>query len=225
MLLKFRKLGFRRAAAYRDRVSSSMAAVAGLGLGLALIVAIGAQNAFVLRQGLLGKHVAAVVAVCIGSDIALLAAGVAGAGAAIAAVPSLITAVRTVGAAFLLLYGLLAARRAFRPRADASLRPEDAAVARRGLAPVVLTCLAFTWLNPHVYLDTVVLLGSVAADRGGQRWWFAAGAAAASTLWFCALGAGATVLRPLFARPAAWRVLDAGIAVVMTVVALGLLLG
>jgi len=225
MLLKFRKLGFRRAAAYRDRVSSSMAAVAGLGLGLALIVAIGAQNAFVLRQGLLGEHVAAVVAVCIGSDIALLAAGVAGAGAAIAAVPSLITAVRTVGAAFLLLYGLLAARRAFRPRADASLRPEDAAVARRGLAPVVLTCLAFTWLNPHVYLDTVVLLGSVAADRGGQRWWFAAGAAAASTLWFCALGAGATVLRPLFARPAAWRVLDAGIAVVMTVVALGLLLG
>jgi L-lysine exporter family protein LysE/ArgO len=202
-----------------------MAAVAGLGLGLALIVAIGAQNAFVLRQGLLGEHVAAVVAVCIGSDIALLAAGVAGAGAAIAAVPSLITAVRTVGAAFLLLYGLLAARRAFRPRADASLRPEDAAVARRGLAPVVLTCLAFTWLNPHVYLDTVVLLGSVAADRGGQRWWFAAGAAAASTLWFCALGAGATVLRPLFARPAAWRVLDAGIAVVMTVVALGLLLG
>ena len=225
MLLKFRKLGFRRAAAYRDRVSSSMAAVAGLGLGLALIVAIGAQNAFVLRQGLLGEHVAAVVAVCIGSDIALLAAGVAGAGAAIAAVPSLITAVRTVGAAFLLLYGLLAARRAFRPRADASLRPEDAAVARRGLAPVVLTCLAFTWLNPHVYLDTVVLLGSVAADRGGQRWWFAAGAAAASTLWFCALGAGATVLRPLFARPAAWRVLDAGIAVVMTVVALGLVLG
>ena len=225
MLLKFRKLGFRRAAAYRDRVSSSMAAVAGLGLGLALIVAIGAQNAFVLRQGLLGEHVAAVVAVCIGSDIALLAAGVAGAGAAIAAVPSLITAVRTVGAAFLLLYGLLAARRALRPRAAASLRPEDAAVARRGLGPVVLTCLAFTWLNPHVYLDTVVLLGSVAADRGGQRWWFAAGAAAASTLWFCALGAGATVLRPLFARPTAWRVLDAGIAVVMTVVALGLLLG
>jgi len=225
MVLKFRKLGFRRAAAYRDRVSSSMAAVAGLGLGLALIVAIGAQNAFVLRQGLLGEHVAAVVAVCIGSDIALIAAGVAGAGAAIAAMPSLITAVRTVGAAFLLLYGLLAARRALRPRAVASLRPEDAAVARRGLAPVVLTCLAFTWLNPHVYLDTVVLLGSVAADRGGQRWWFAAGAAAASTLWFCALGAGATVLRPLFARPAAWRVLDAGIAVVMTVVALGLVLG
>ena len=226
MLLKFPKLGFRKPAAYRDGVSSSTAAAAaGLGLGLALIVAIGAQNAFVLRQGLLGEHVAAVVAVCIGSDIVLIAAGVAGAGAALAAVPSLITAVRIVGATFLLLYGLLAARRAVRPRVRAALRPADAAAARRGLAPVVVTCLALTWLNPHVYLDTVVLLGSVAADRGGQRWWFAAGAAAASTLWFCALGAGATALRPLFARPAAWRALDAAIAVVMTVVALGLILG
>ena len=226
MLLKFPKLGFSTAAAYRDGVSSSTAAAAaGLGLGLALIVAIGAQNAFVLRQGLLGEHVAAVVAVCIGSDIVLVAAGVAGAGAALAAVPSLVTAVRIIGATFLLLYGLLAARRAVRPRVRAALRPEDAAAVRRGLAPVVVTCLALTWLNPHVYLDTVVLLGSVAADRGGQRWWFAAGAAAASTLWFCALGAGATALRPLFARPAAWRALDAAIAVVMTVVALGLILG
>ena len=225
MPLKFRKLGFRSSAAYRDRVSSSTAAAAGLGLGLALIVAIGAQNAFVLRQGLLGEHVAAVVAVCIGSDIVLIAAGVAGAGAAIAAMPSLITAVRILGATALLGYGLLAARRAIRPRAHATLRPEDAAAVRRGLVPVLLTCVAFTWLNPHVYLDTVVLLGSVAAGRGGQRWWFAAGAAAASTLWFCALGAGATALRPLFARPAAWRALDAGIAVIMAAVAVGLILG
>jgi L-lysine exporter family protein LysE/ArgO len=225
MLLKFRKLGFRRMAAYRDGVSSSTAAAAaGLGLGLALIVAIGAQNAFVLRQGLLGEHVAAVVAVCVGSDVVLIAAGVAGAGAALTAVPSLITAVRVVGATFLLLYGVLAARRAVRPRVPASLRPADTAVARRGLAPVVVTCLALTWLNPHVYLDTVVLLGSVAADRGGQRWWFAAGAAAASTVWFCALGAGAAVLRPLFARPPAWRALDAAIAVVMTTLAVGLIL-
>jgi L-lysine exporter family protein LysE/ArgO len=205
--------------------SSAAAAAAGLGLGLALIVAIGAQNAFVLRQGLLGEHTAAVVAVCVGSDVVLIAAGVAGAGAALTALPSLITVVRIVGATALLGYGLVAARRALRPRVHATLRPEDAAVARRGLLPVVLTCLAFTWLNPHVYLDTVVLLGSVAADRGGQRWWFAAGAALASTLWFCALGAGATALRPLFARPTAWRALDAGIAIVMTVVALGLILG
>ena len=226
MLLKFRKLGFRRPAAYRDRVPSSVAAAAaGLGLGLALIVAIGAQNAFVLRQGLLGEHIAAVVAVCVGSDAVLIVAGVAGAGAALSALPSLITAVRIVGATALLGYGLLAARRALRPRVQASLRPEDAAVVRRGLLPVVVTCLAFTWLNPHVYLDTVVLLGSVAADRGGQRWWFAAGAAAASTVWFCALGAGATALRPLFARPGAWRALDAAIAVVMAVVAIGLIRG
>lgn len=225
MVLKFLKLGFTKPAAYRGEVSSSAAAAAaGLGLGLALIVAIGAQNAFVLRQGLLGEHVAAVVAVCVGSDVVLIAAGVAGAGAALAALPSLITGVRIVGATALLGYGLLAARRAIRPRAQATLRPEDAATVRRGLVPVLLTCLAFTWLNPHVYLDTVVLLGSVAAGRGGQRWWFAAGAAAASTLWFCALGAGATALRPLFARPAAWRALDAGIAVVMAAVAVGLIL-
>jgi L-lysine exporter family protein LysE/ArgO len=226
MVLKFLKLGFTKRAAYRGEVSSSTAAAAaGLGLGLALIVAIGAQNAFVLRQGLLGEHVAAVVAVCVGSDVVLIAAGVAGAGAALAALPSLITAVRIVGATALLGYGLLAARRAIRPRAHTTLRPEDAAAVRRGLVPVLLTCLAFTWLNPHVYLDTVVLLGSVAAGHGGQRWWFAAGAAAASTLWFCALGAGATALRPLFARPTAWRALDAGIAVVMAVVAVGLILG
>jgi L-lysine exporter family protein LysE/ArgO len=227
MLLKFRKLGFRKAAAYRDGVSSSAvaAALAGLGLGLALIVAIGAQNAFVLRQGLLGEHVGVVVAVCVGSDVALIAAGVAGAGAALTAMPSLITAVRVVGATFLLLYGVLAARRAVRPRVRAALRPTDRAVLHRGLVPVVATCLALTWLNPHVYLDTVVLLGSVAANRGGQRWWFAAGAAAASALWFCALGAGAAALRPMFARPGAWRGLDAGIAVVMTTLALGLVLG
>jgi L-lysine exporter family protein LysE/ArgO len=226
MLLKFRKLGFRRPAAYRDGVSSSAvaAALAGLGLGLALIVVIGAQNAFVLRQGLLGEHVAAVVAVCVGSDVALIAAGVAGAGAALTAVPSLITVVRVMGATFLLLYGLFAARRALRPRVPGSLGPAEPAVLQRGLVPVVVTCLALTWLNPHVYLDTVVLLGSVAADRGGQRWWFATGAAAASTLWFCGLGAGAAALRPLFSRPAAWRGLDAAIAVVMTALALGLAL-
>jgi L-lysine exporter family protein LysE/ArgO len=165
-----------------------------------------------------------VVAVCVGSDLALIAAGVAGAGAALTAMPSLITVVRTVGAAFLLLYGVLAARRALRPRASA-LSPTEGVVLRRGLLPVLATCLAFTWLNPHVYLDTVVLLGSVAADRGGQRWWFAAGAGAASTLWFCALGAGAAALRPLFARPAAWRALDAVIAVVMVALAVGLLVG
>jgi len=199
-----------------------LAAVAGLGLGLSLIVAIGAQNAFVLRQGLLGQHVAPVVAICVASDAVLIVAGVAGAGALLTAVPSLITVVRLAGAAFLLTYGFLAARRALRPAGEGSLRPADDGSSRRGPVPVLATCLALTWLNPHVYLDTVVLLGSVAAGRGGQRWWFAAGAATASLLWFCLLGRGAAVLRPLFARPAAWRVLDGVIAAVMAVIGVGL---
>jgi L-lysine exporter family protein LysE/ArgO len=203
---------------------SLLAVLAGLGLGLSLIVAIGAQNAFVLRQGLLGQHVAAVVAICVASDAVLIVAGVAGAGAVLTAVPSLVELVRIAGTCFLLGYAALAARRALRPAASASLRPSDDAATRRGLLPVLATCLALTWLNPHVYLDTVVLLGSVAAGRGGQRWWFAVGAGTASLLWFCALGRGAAVLRPLFARPVAWRVLDGGVAVVMAAIGLGLAL-
>src|SRR3954447_5575850 len=131
-----------------------LAAAAGLGLGLGLIVAIGAQNAFVLRQGLRLEHVAAVVVVCAVSDLVLIAAGVLGAGAALSRGPWLIPVVCFAGAAFLLSYGVLAARRAVRP---AALVP-DAAGARAGLAATVVTCLALTWLNPHVYLDTVVLL-------------------------------------------------------------------
>jgi L-lysine exporter family protein LysE/ArgO len=203
--------------------SALLAAAAGLGLGLSLIVAIGAQNAFVLRQGLLGEHVAAVVGVCIASDAVLIVAGVAGAGAVLAAAPGAIVVVKLAGGVFLLGYGLLAARRALRPRGG-TLRAEDASeVRRRGLLPVIATCLALTWLNPHVYLDTVVLLGSVGAGRGGQRWWFAAGAATGSLLWFTLLGGGAAFLRPLFARPGAWRALDAVIAVVMVVLGVGLL--
>ena len=188
-----------------------LAAASGLALGLGLIVAIGAQNAFVLRQGLRLEHVTAVVAVCAASDLALIAAGVLGAGAALSRVPWLIPAVCFAGAAFLLAYGLLAARRALRPGA---LVP-DAAGARTGLAVTVATCLALTWLNPHVYLDTVVLLGSMSSTYGDHRWEFAAGAGVASLLWFTGLGYGARLLRPVFARPAAWRVLDAVIAAVM----------
>jgi L-lysine exporter family protein LysE/ArgO len=188
-----------------------LAAASGLALGLGLIVAIGAQNAFVLRQGLRLEHVTAVVAVCTASDIALIAAGVLGAGAALSRVPWLIPAVCFAGAAFLLTYGFLAARRALRP---GSLMP-DAAGSRVGLAVTVATCLALTWLNPHVYLDTVVLLGSMSSTYGGHRWEFGAGAAVASLLWFAGLGYGARLLRPVFARPTAWRVLDAVIALVM----------
>jgi L-lysine exporter family protein LysE/ArgO len=198
--------------------SALLAAAAGLGLGLGLIVAIGAQNAFVLRQGLRLEHVAAVVAVCALSDIALIAAGVLGAGAAVSRVPWLIPLVCFAGAAFLLAYGVLAARRALRPGA---LVPE-ASGARAGLAATVGTCLALTWLNPHVYLDTVVLLGSTASTFGSHRWPFAAGAGLGSLLWFTGLGYGARLLRPVFGRPIAWRVLDGSIAVVMSVLAVSL---
>src|SRR4051795_4815415 len=197
---------------YRRPVHSSLlAAAAGLGLGLSLIVAIGAQNAFVLRQGLRLEHVAAVVAICFLSDAVLIAAGVGGAGAVVTRAPDLIRVVCFAGAAFLLGYGLLAARRVFRPEA---LLPA-AGGARAGLAVTVTTCLALTWLNPHVYLDTVVLLGSVANTHAGRQWEFAAGAVLGSTAWFTGLGFGAKALRPFFRRPVAWRLLDASIAVVM----------
>ncbi len=195
-----------------------LALVSGLALGLGLIVAIGAQNAFVLRQGLRLEHVAAVVAVCAVSDLALIAAGVLGAGTALSSVPWLIPVVCFAGAAFLLCYGVLAGRRALRPGV---LLPE-ATGSRAGVAVTIGTCLALTWLNPHVYLDTVVLLGSMAATFGEHRWAFAAGAGVGSTVWFTGLGFGARLLRPVFARPAAWRFLDGGIAVVMTALAVAL---
>lgn len=198
-----------------------LAVFSGLGLGLALIVAIGAQNAFVLRQGLRGEHVVAVVAVCAVSDLVLIAAGVAGTGALLDRVPEAVSGMRWAGAAFLSGYGALAARRALRPAG--ALRTEAAASTAR--TPALLTAAALTWLNPHVYLDTVVLLGSVAAAQGDLRWHFGVGAAMGSVLWFSALGAGARLLRPVFARPGAWRVLDGLIAVVMGVLAIGLVRG
>lgn len=195
--------------------------MAGLGFGLSLIVAIGAQNAYVLRQGLRNEHVLMVVAVCAASDAVLITVGVAGFGGLLQLVPSLVNAMRILGAAFLLAYALIAARRALRHSALAAdmrgdpLRPRD----------VLLTALALTWLNPHVYLDTVVLLGSVAGSHGNDRWWFGLGAVVGSAVWFATLGYGARYLRPLFARPGAWRVLDGAIAVIMTVLAGNLLLG
>src|SRR4051794_41030373 len=195
-----------------------LAVASGVALGLGLIVAIGAQNAFVLRQGLRLEHVSAVVAVCLLSDVVLIAAGVGGAGALIARAPELVTVVCFGGAAFLLVYGMMATQRALRPGA---MLP-DAAGARTGLAVTVATCLALTWLNPHVYLDTVVLLGSLASTYDDRRWWFGAGAALGSALWFIGLGYGARLLRPVFARPTAWRLLDVLIAVVMVSLAVSL---
>jgi L-lysine exporter family protein LysE/ArgO len=187
-----------------------VAALTGLGTGLSLIVAIGAQNAFVLRQGIQREHVAAVVAICAASDAVLIALGVGGVGTLVKRWPAAVTATAWIGAAFLVCYGLLAARRALSPGALAT----DGATGG-SLRAAVLTCLAMTWLNPHVYLDTVLLLGSLATGYGGARWLFGLGAAAGSVLWFTGLGFGARLLRGTFARPASWRVLDAAIACTM----------
>jgi L-lysine exporter family protein LysE/ArgO len=192
-------------------------ALAGFAASAALIIAIGAQNAFVLRQGLRREHVLPVVLVCALSDLMLISAGIAGLGAVITARPEAVTAIRWVGAAFLLGYAVLAARRALRP---GTLTTIDRAPAT--LRATLLTSLALTYLNPHVYLDTVLLLGSV-AQQHPHRWLFGIGAAAASAVWFTVLGAGAHRLAPVLARPAAWRVLDGLIALVMAGIAVLLL--
>ncbi|MFG2515884.1 LysE/ArgO family amino acid transporter [Streptomyces sp. NPDC048584] len=202
--------------------SALTTAAAGFGTGLSLIVAIGAQNAFVLRQGVRRDAVLAVVAICALSDAALIALGVGGVGAVVVAWPGALTAVGWIGGAFLLCYGALAARRVFRP-AGAGLRTAGEAATSRRRA--VLTCLALTWLNPHVYLDTVFLLGSVAADHGPLRWTFGLGAVLASVCWFAALGFGARLLGRYLARPAAWRVLDGLVAATMIVLGLTLVAG
>ena len=191
-------------------------ALAGFATSLALIVAIGSQNAFVLRQGILREHVFALVTFCALSDALLIIAGVAGGGALVQQYPQALEAARIGGAVFLAAYALFAARRALHPVA---LLPLDAP--GLSLPAALATCFGFTFLNPHVYLDTVVLLGALASQRAeAGRWWFAMGAASASLCWFAALGFGARLLRPVFALPLAWRVLDAVIAATMASLAL-----
>lgn len=186
--------------------------------GLSLIAAIGAQNAFVLRQGIRREHVVMVVTVCAVADLALIGSGVAGLGVLLNANPTALAVARYGGAAFLLL---LAAQAVLRSRQPQGLDPAPDAAAGRGA--VLLTTLTLTFLNPHVLLDTVVLLGSLANQHGTSgRWTFGAGAAVASILWFAGLGFGARALRPLFARPRAWQVLDVLVAVVMTAMAVSL---
>ena len=175
-----------------------------------LIAAIGAQNAFVLRQGIRREHVLPVVALCTVSDIVLISVGIAGVGALITAHPSALNIAKFGGAAFLVGYGLLAARRAWRP---SSLTPSEKAPAR--LIEVLVTCAALTFLNPHVYLDTVVLLGALANEHRDERWLFGVGAVTASAVWFVGLGLGARRLAGLFASPLTWRILDGLIAVMM----------
>ena len=193
--------------------------LSGFATTMALIAAIGAQNAFVLRQGIRGEHVLPVVAVCTVSDLLLITAGIAGFGALISAHPDIVTVTKVGGAAFLIGYGLLAARRAVKP---GTLTPADAAPAR--LTAVLATCLALTFLNPHVYLDTVILLGALANEHQDSKWLFGIGAVTASAVWFTGLGFGAKRLGHLFASPQTWRILDAVIAVTMIGLGLSLIL-
>ena len=196
------------------------ASVTGLLTGLSLIVAIGAQNAFVLRQGLRRAHVGAIVTVCILSDIALTLAGVSGIGAVVQHADWALQAVRWFGVAFLVWYGLSSAWRARRPDALAASPDGTGGGAQLSLASTLRRILALTWLNPHVYIDTMVLLGSIANSRGSvDRWWFAVGALVASTLWFAGLGFGARFAAPLLTTARAWQVLDLLIAATMLAIA------
>lgn len=193
----------------------------GLAISAGLIVAIGAQNAFVLAQGVRGAHRLQIALACASSDALLIALGVGGAGALIASQPALLALARWGGAAFLLVYAAMALRRAW--HGESMTLPADS---QQSVWRVLLATLAVTWLNPHVYLDTVVLLGGVAAQLPAQeRFTFGLGAALASWLWFFALAYGARLLAPLFTRPTSWRVLDISVALVMLAVAASLIQG
>jgi L-lysine exporter family protein LysE/ArgO len=199
------------------------ASLDGLLAGLSLIIAIGAQNAYVLRQGLRRSFVGPIVAICAVSDFVLIIAGVSGIGAVIKHAGWALTTVRWIGVAFLACYGLSSAWRARRP---AGLTAATDGPAGGGRGPVIRRVIALTWLNPHVYLDTVLLLGSIASTHGGSgRWWFALGACVASSLWFTGLGFGARLAAGLLATPRAWQVLDLLIAATMLGIAVKLALG
>ncbi|GGR45735.1 L-lysine exporter family protein LysE/ArgO [Nocardioides luteus] len=196
------------------------ASLAGLLTGLTLIVAIGSQNAYVLRQGILRSHILVVVAVCAASDLILICAGVGGMGAVVERAGWVMEVLRWLGVAFLGWYGIGSFRRALRPSGlDAADAPADS------LLRVAAKAAAFTWLNPHVYIDTLVLHGSIAATYGAARWGFAVGGCLASIIWFAGLGYGARLLAPLLASRRAWRVLDSLIGVTMLAIAGGLAVG
>lgn len=195
-------------------------AIEGFLLGGGLIIAIGAQNAFILRQGLLRQHVFVLCLIAALADATLIVLGVAGMGQLVQSHPLILYYVTLLGAIFLMVYAILAALRALRAK---GLKPTEQGVG--DLRRAVSILLAFTFLNPHVYLDTIVLLGGISGQySGGQRVAFALGASSASFVWFFLLGYGARVLAPLFAKPAAWRILDCLIALIMAVLSISLLM-
>ena len=190
-------------------------ALAGFLTGLSLIVAIGAQNAYVLRLGLARNHVGVAVVICAGADALLIAIGVGGLGAIVQAHGDVLTAIGLIGGAYLLWFAFRSFRSALHPDVLLPSQQEPQAV-----AAVAVAVLGLTFLNPHVYLDTILLVGTIGASFGADRWWFALGAAIASLVWFSGLGFGARLLSPLMARPVTWRVLDAAIGVVMLTIAI-----
>lgn len=193
--------------------------IAGFSLGFSLIVAIGSQNAYVLRQGLRHEHVFIICFICFLSDALLIALGVSGLSVLISKAPWIEPVARYGGAIFLLIYGAISLFRAITRKESLTPSPDAATP----LLSAILTCLAFTWLNPHVYLDTVILLGSVSTQYAGQQVDFAAGAALASLLFFFTLGYGAGLLAPLFKKPLAWKILDLLIAGIMWSIAFSLI--
>lgn len=199
-------------------------ALIGFGTGLSLIVAIGAQNAFVLRQGILRQHVLPIVLICGLTDAVLETLGVAGIGFVVERAPVVLEVIRWGGVAFLLWYAWSAARRAMRP--EALVADPSSGESGDSLKRTVLACLAITYLNPHVYLDTMVLMGSVGNAQGDPgRWWFALGGGLASIIWFAVLGYGARSLTRFFATPRSWQILDWIIVAVMFVIAVRLAFG
>jgi L-lysine exporter family protein LysE/ArgO len=193
---------------------------AGFAVCATLIIAIGAQNAFVLRQGLRQEHVLPIVAFCALTDLTLIAAGVAGLAKVLGDAPRLALGLTIFGGLFLLWYGAQALRRALRPESLRAAGDGGGMPLRAAIGQVA----AFTFLNPHVYLDTVLLMGSIGARQPfGLRWWFVGGAAAASGTWFTALGFGARFLTPFFSRPRAWQILDTLIGLTMIALAAGLI--
>lgn len=217
---------------------SIVALLSGLGLCLGLIVSIGAQNAVVLRQGLRREHVGLVVLVCVVSDAILQAIGVAGVATLVTSQPWLETVARWAGALFILGYAFLSARRAWRGGGSLEAAADEQAAGAAGAGGVAVatrtrrsrlvtlgTILAVTWLNPHAIVETTVVLGSVAATHGAERWWFLAGGIAGSTVWFVVFGYCARFLGPLLRTERAWRILDGAIAAVMVVIAITLVAG
>jgi L-lysine exporter family protein LysE/ArgO len=190
-----------------------LAALAGLFTGAGLIIAIGPQNIYVIRQGISGGYVLPVIAVCVVSDIVLISAGTVGLGAVVSAHPGIVSVAKVVGGAYLVVLGGFAARRAWRPTASSTTNDDPSR--NRGLWAALGTALALTWLNPHTYLDTVLTLGSIANSHADAKWAFTIGACVASIVWFLALGFGAKKMAPMFSSVRAWRVLDSVIAVVM----------